>query len=225
MGKLGRAVLRGRGDGNITLLPDHDNLPRRGACLVSHDQKNLAYCPPVHYGLSTCAAVRSSWRSRTPLATAVLMSPQRLTVQLGMRLVVVDTQGLHCRRDTRWHRHLSHPSRPHLAAPPGGAGASVLVARRASGSSSRRSRRWGGRSRPPLGRPRAASATWRGPATWSPGASDTWSNSTHRRRTIRHGSTGAWQTCRSAQRHLPIIPPSPPATSSPSSPSSSGVQT
>ena len=26
------------------------------------------------------------------------------------------------RRDTRWHRHLSHPSRPHLAAPPGGAG-------------------------------------------------------------------------------------------------------
>ena len=37
---------------------------------MSHDQKNLAYCPPVHYGLSTCAAVRSSWRSRTPLATA-----------------------------------------------------------------------------------------------------------------------------------------------------------
>ena len=42
----------------------------------------------------------------------VLMSPQRLTIPLGMRLVVVDQQGLHCRRDTLWHRHLSHPSRP-----------------------------------------------------------------------------------------------------------------
>src|SRR4029453_10548855 len=122
-------------------------------------------------------------RSRKPLATAALTSPQRLTAPLGMRFVVVDKYGIHGRRDTLWHRHLSHPSRPHLAAPPG-AGAPALVACLARGSSSRRSRRWGVRSRQPLGRPRAVSATWRGPATLSPGGSDTWSNSTHPRRTI-----------------------------------------
>src|SRR5437660_415547 len=36
-----------------------------------------------------------------------------------MRLVVVDKYGIQCRRDTLWHRHLSHPSRPNLAASPG----------------------------------------------------------------------------------------------------------
>ena len=82
----------------------------------------------MHYCLSTCAAVSSHCRSRKPLATAVLTSPQRLTAPLGMRLVVVDKYGIHCRRDTLWHRHLSHPSRPHLAASPG-AGAPALVAR------------------------------------------------------------------------------------------------
>jgi hypothetical protein len=158
-------------------------------------------------------------RSGTPLATAVLTSPPRLTAPLGMRRVVVDTYGIHGRRDTLWHRHLSHPSRLHLAASPG-AGAPARVARLASGSSSRRSRRWGVRSQQPLGRLRAAPATWRGPVTLSPGASDTWSNSTHRRRTIRRGSNGAWQTCRSAQRNLPIIPPRQPAISSTSSNSS-----
>src|SRR4029453_3875528 len=152
-------------------------------------------------------------RSRKPLATAALTSPQRLTAPLGMRLVVVDKYGIHGRRDTLWHRHLSHPSRPNLAASPG-AGAPALVARLASGSSSRRSRRWGVRSQQPLGRLRAAPATWRGPATLSPGAWDPWSNSPPRRRTIGGGSKGAWQPCRSAQRNLPIIPPRQPAISS-----------
>jgi len=45
-------------------------------------------------------------RSHKPLATAVLTSPQRLTAPLGRRLVIVDKYGIHCRRDTLWHRHL-----------------------------------------------------------------------------------------------------------------------
>ena len=43
----------------------------------------------------------------------------------------------------------------------------------------------------------------------SPGASDTWSNSTHRRRTIRRGNNGAWRICRSAQRQFTYHPAEP----------------